>query len=156
MQTIPFINLLTDSLPKALMEKGRLSHPPMELFNDIRCNLENLLNTPQPYIFLPAVLELQGALVDYGLPSFFHYELIKEETGEEFCNLLEALISCYEPRLTNVKVFPDVVNQEQTTNFVKFFLEGEILWEDNSKSVIFSSQLEFKKSHFLVSPNIIQ
>ncbi|MGL4552063.1 MAG: type VI secretion system baseplate subunit TssE [Gemmataceae bacterium] len=68
-------------------------------------DLEALLNTRvRNVVWGRSLKELDGSLLDYGLPDFTHVSLASEDERGDFCRRIEAIIRAHEPRLISVRV----------------------------------------------------
>jgi type VI secretion system protein ImpF len=68
-------------------------------------DLEALLNTRVRNLTWGKHLkQLNGSLLDYGLPDFTHVSLASSDERDDFCRQIEAIIRTHEPRLMSVQV----------------------------------------------------
>lgn len=76
-----------------------------ELREAVRRDIENLLNTRQRCLPLPAGMnELLVSTVNYGIPDFSGVDLAAKERREEFRRAVEEAIRRFEPRFIKVAV----------------------------------------------------
>lgn len=95
-------------------------------YEDIRQNLENILNARLRYIAVPLELkEITNSLVNYGISDFRHLNYGSESMQKKIVEEVKTVIESFEPRASNVNVSID--NQSDTRNrTLKLFIELEI------------------------------
>lgn len=119
-----------------------------ELYDDIRKNLEEILNARTVYIEVPSYLsELASSIINYGLKDFSHYICTHKIMQHKLCNEVRNAISWFEPRLKNTSVYLE--NPEQPiSRVIKLRIEGEITIKKIAKTSVFESAMDLKNYHF--------
>lgn len=119
---------------------------------DIRCDLENLLNTPHlPISFSPGLFELIPSLVDYGTPSYLNYALATMNGQEIFCKKLEKIILFYETRLQNTKVtIQKKEGGDENKGILSFLIQGEINFLKRFEPISYDLLLSIDSCTFII------
>lgn len=119
------------------------------LLEGVRRDLEDLLNTRRRCVGAPPeYAQLQASLISYGLPDFTGADLGAPENRQQFCRVIEATISAFEPRLKNVKV-DEGDTGDLNARFV-FRIQAVIRSPQGLEEVVFDSALERATSAFAV------
>lgn len=125
---------LLDRLSGADSEPFPLSDTPAEcLSENIRVNLENLLNTRRPFLsFNPRYKELEQSIINYGIDDFSSIWLDSSGGYVQFCQHLQRTISLFESRLKNVSVTLEE-DPKQLVRSLKLRIKAELqgVSEDN-------------------------
>lgn len=102
-------------------------------------DLEALLNTRVRNVTWGSHLkQLNGSLLDYGLPDFSHVALVSEQDRIEFCRQLEAIIRQHEPRLMSVRVVP-LTNDVPIDRTFKFQIRAKLKMDPAPEPVQFDT-----------------
>jgi type VI secretion system protein ImpF len=113
-----------------------------ELRQSLRRDLENLLNTRWRCTSWPEDLEeLELSLVNYGIPDISGADLGSAQSREEFSQIVERVLECYEPRFKSVRVtmLPNSGLQDRT---LRFRIEALLYAEPAPEPVSFDSTME--------------
>ena len=113
-----------------------------ELKQSVRRDLENLLNTRRRWSGWPDHLEeLDGSLVNYGLPDISGLDLASDERREEFCRTLEAVIRNFEPRFVSVSIEIQK-DSEMLDRTLRLRIDGLLHATPAPEPVVFDSSVE--------------
>jgi type VI secretion system protein ImpF len=115
----------------------------------VRRDLEELLNTRQPYSDLPPqFVECRKSVLNYGLPDLNSLESYTPTQREQIGKVLEAIITLYEPRLRDVHVTLRS-GSEPTDRAIKFRVDAKLRL-DPAPEVAFDTILELMTGHYTV------
>lgn len=111
-----------------------------ELKATVRRNLEWLLNTRRTIVPVADTLkEVQQSLFVYGLPDISSFYLRSSNDQEILLRSMKQVVSLFEPRLTNVKVVLEPVNDARV---IRFGIEGLLRIDPAPEPVFFDTVLE--------------
>ena len=113
-----------------------------QLKSSVSRDLENLLNTRRRWMeFPPDSRELEGSLINYGIPDFTGLNMSVPAQREQTRAEIERVIRRFEPRLKNVVVTvePKVDEFERT---LRFRITGVLRTEPVPERVVFDSELK--------------
>jgi type VI secretion system protein ImpF len=121
-----------------------------DLKQSVRRDLENLLNTRQRSLPVPAHLaELKQSLVNYGTPDFTAGSMGALKDRQDFARLLQGIIVQYEPRFKSVKVaLLDAAEPLDRT--LRFRIDALLQAEPAPEPVVFDSILRPSTGDFEV------
>lgn len=121
-----------------------------ELKVSVREDLEHLLNTrvrcvPWP----PALKELKQSLVNYGIPDLTGSSLGTSKEREEFCRIIQAVISQFDRRLKklNVRLTDQSENLDRS---IRFTIDAVLQAEPTPEPIVFDSTLQLATGTFEV------
>ncbi len=102
----PLLHRLIDLDPHSLQEGQLGKFVDIEgLQNDIRNNLENVLNARTTSVQWPAHLKhIEQSILGYGMKDFSHRHFGNKQRQKQLCQEIKLLINRYEPRLKNIHV----------------------------------------------------
>jgi type VI secretion system protein ImpF len=90
--------------PQSAGTAWRQGYGVAEMVETVRRDLEDLLNTRQSHQGLPEdFVETHQSIVGYGLPDLTAITALTPQQREEIGRLLEAVVTCFEPRLRDVR-----------------------------------------------------
>ena len=137
------LDRLLDDDPGVSREPARNRHQILrELKQSVRRDLENLLNTRQRCLPVPAHLaELKQSLVNYGTPDFTAGSMGALKDRQDFARVLQAIITQYEPRFKSVKVAL-VDAAEPLDRTLRFRIDALLQAEPAPEPVVFDSILK--------------
>lgn len=125
----------------------------LNLAEDIRRDLEDMLNTPHSYVFLPPTLpELIPSLVDYGIPYNLRSHLATESGRTTFCKKIKAIISLYETRLQNVEVsYKSEINKEDDQGIMSILIQGEVNLKPETEPIVYTAVINSLTQTFVIN-----
>ena len=137
------LDRLLDDDPAAIRDPPRSRHQILrELKQSVRRDLENLLNTRQRCLPVPAHLaELKQSLVNYGTPDFTAGSMGALKDRQDFARVLQAIITQYEPRFKSVKVAL-VDAAEPLDRTLRFRIDALLKADPAPEPVVFDSTFE--------------
>jgi type VI secretion system protein ImpF len=136
--------------PEAVMSQDQQGYTVSQMIAAVHRDLEDLLNTRQTSVGLPAdCAEVQRSVVAYGMPDLTGLPAITPDQRAAIGRVLEALIQRYEPRLRDVKATLLDPGQ-QVQRMVKFRVEARLNVEP-APEVAFDTILELTTGHSTVS-----
>ena len=113
-----------------------------ELKQNIRRDLENLLNTRQRCTSWPENLdELELSLANYGIPDLTAGALGSSDAREEFYRVFETAIGLFEPRFTKVMV-EMLRNTDVLDRTLRFRINALLRAEPAPEPIVFDSALQ--------------
>jgi type VI secretion system protein ImpF len=113
-----------------------------ELKQNIRRDLENLLNTRQRCKSPPERLnELEVSLVNYGVPDLTGAALGSAERREDFRRVFEAVVRRFEPRFARVSV-EMLGNADPIDRTLRFRIDALLHAEPAPEPIVFDSALQ--------------
>lgn len=100
------MSCLIDDHPEVSAEAAKSSSMVLrQLKENVRANLENLLNTRISCVETPAQMPLLDcSLLNYGLEDIATVNLESNKHVQQFCRKMEETIRNYEPRIKSIKV----------------------------------------------------
>jgi type VI secretion system protein ImpF len=108
----------------------------------VRRDLENLLNTRVRHLTWPPHLsELNRSLINYGLPDFTSVSLGSSKEREDFCQIIQTVLTQLEPRLTRVSVVPLTTSEPLDRTF-RFRIDAMLRTEPAPEPIVFDSNVE--------------
>lgn len=146
------LDRLLDDEPQSQRElprsRGQLLR---DLKHAVRRDLENLLNTRWQYRSVPPELEeLQGSLVNYGIPDFSGARLSTAGGREQLRTIVEKSIEDFEPRLTKVRVTV-LPPGDELDRRLRLRIDAMLRVEPHPQPVVFDSELKQANSTFEVT-----
>lgn len=120
------------------------------LRQNLRRDLENLLNTRRSWLSTPAHLpELARSVIGYGLPDFSVQEMTSGDNTSWLCEEIARTITRFEPRLGRVQVqlqdplqAPLQSNQDSGNRLLHLRIDAVLLTDIQPEPVSFHSELE--------------
>jgi len=154
------MNSLLDRITEPFLNKKsqyNSTHRKEKLFESIRQDLENLLNTKKPCITIPNSLsELKQSIYSYGLADFLRAKLDSDNFLDIFSNEIISAIEKHEPRLSNVKISFDEKNTKNSVNnSLSFYLEALLLTDENVEEIRYESNIEQSTKKIILKPKSI-
>jgi type VI secretion system protein ImpF len=133
--------LLDDPNPSG--EPPRSSGQPLsQLKRSVTRDLENLLNTRRRWKeFPPESRDLEGSLINYGIPDFTGLNMSVPSERERTRAEIERVIRRFEPRLKNVVVTIEA-NENTFERTLRFRITGVLRTEPLPERVVFDSELK--------------
>lgn len=110
-----------------------------ELKRAVCRDLANLLNTRRRLLVFPDDVDLEGSIMDYGVPDVTGANLASSDARDDFLRSIEELIERFEPRLKNVEVRSQK-NADEHDRTVRFRIRATLAADP--EPVTFSSQLD--------------
>ena len=102
-------------------------------------DLEALLNTRVRNVtWEPHLTNLEGSLLDYGLPDFTHITLAGPEDRRIFCDQIASIIRTHEPRLIKVDV-KGIGNDAPVDRTFRFRIHAELNVDPEPEPIRFDS-----------------
>jgi type VI secretion system protein ImpF len=145
------LDRLIDKEPEVKRESARSrSQVIRELKISVREDLEHLLNTrvrcaPWP----PSLKELKQSLVNYGLPDLTGASLGTSKEREEFCRVIQGVISVFDRRLKKLSV--RLGDQSETADrAIRFTIDAVLQAEPTPEPIVFDSTLQLATGTFEV------
>lgn len=118
------------------------------LYEDIRQNLEGLLNSRLRYINnLIEFPELRDSLVAYGLNDFMHSSFGSKSMQEKLCKEIENIVSYFEPRIANAVVHLQN-SEDDISRILKIRIEGTVKALNEKVPAVFESSMDLNKHNF--------
>ena len=132
-------------LDRLLDSSGRTDHDAYysmhELRDSVQKDLNNLLNTRARFVSPdPNLKDIQGSIVNYGLPDLTSQPLNSEAGKHEFAAWIERAIKRFEPRFKNVAVTP--VARADAPDGVTFKVEAMLYADPAPEHVCFDSRID--------------
>ena len=113
-----------------------------ELKLSVSRDLEELLNTRRRCLeFPPQCRELEGTLIDYGIPDFTGLNMSLPAKREETRLEIERVIRRFEPRLTNVAVTVQT-NVDPLDRTLRLRITGTLRAKPITERLVFDSELK--------------
>lgn len=153
---------LLQSVLDRLVATGRPAEAPepsrdgslKELHDNVRRDLERLLNTRRTSLTWPAELtELEDSLLSYGLADFTGTDLATSEAQDAYCRTLERTIRHFEPRFVSVQV-ERVSSNDPVDPMLRFRVSALLHAEPEPEPLVLDSALDpatrnisFRKRH---------
>lgn len=146
----PLLTKLIDHEPGNTKEAQTLNHISIdELYDDLRLNLEHLLNTRvkiTPAAQLPSTL--QQSCIQYGIPDFSGYNFVSEKNHQALCQTIKHAIETFEPRLTHVNVILVDRDEIEIKRALTFRIEATIHLAQKRQLTSFESSLDIVNKNF--------
>ena len=118
----------------------------------VRRDLEELLNTRQTHVGLPAAYEqIHKSIVAYGLPDLVTLEAITSKHRETIAERIQRIVETFEPRLRDVKV-TYVPGENKSERSIKFKVDAK-LYVNPSPEVAFDTVLELSSGQYAIKQN---
>src|SRR5947209_7396274 len=115
----------------------------------VRRDLEELLNTRQPYSDLPPeYVQCRSSILNYGLPDLNSLQAYTPTQREEIGKILEAVIGVHEPRLRDIHVSLRG-GGEPTDRAIRFRVDAKLRL-DPAPEIAFDTILELMTGHYTV------
>lgn len=119
------------------------------MFQAVRRDLEELLNTRQTHVGFPEAFEqVHRSIVAYGLPDLATLEAITTKQREGIASRIQRIIEQFEPRLKDVKV-EYVPSENRSERSLKFKVDARLA-VDPSPEVAFDTVLELSSGQYEV------
>ena len=137
------LDRLIDDAPSQPEERSDRRHQTIdELRRSVRRDLETLLNTRHRISPWPEELEqLEHSLLNYGLPDLATVNVVDHDSKRRFTQLLEEIISHFEPRFKAVSVRP-LANADERDRSLRFRIEATLYADPLPETLNFNSVLE--------------
>ena len=149
-----FLNryLLEDAFPRHLRTRRvrETAYTLTELRRSVSRDLEALLNTRRELLdeLRPEFKELQGSLLNYGLPDFTAMSLLSPTDRKKVRRVIEQTINTFEPRLRSVEVTVDIPEGYQQA--LHFRIEALLDIDPNPEPVTFDAVLQLSTAKYNV------
>jgi type VI secretion system protein ImpF len=141
------LDRLTD--PQSAGTSAQRGYTVERMMAAVQRDLEELLNTRQPYADLPAeYVELHASVLTYGLPDLVSLEAVTPQQRSAIAGLLEAAVRRFEPRLRDVRATLLETGDEHDRR-VRFRIEGRLAVEP-APEVAFDTILELTTGQYSV------
>jgi type VI secretion system protein ImpF len=126
--------------PESTGTKGQPGYNLRQIFNSVREDLEDLLNTRRSYKVLETKYpELARSIATYGLPDLASIDTSTPGKQEAVGHVIEKIVALFEPRLRNVRIH--LVRTRAADMRATFHIDAE-LSVDPFPEVAFESVLE--------------
>ena len=123
-----------------------------QLRDSVRRDLQNLLNTRQRCLSWPRELsELNGSVINYGIPDITGANLAAKQAREDFLDSLSGLIRSNDPRFKSVKTIA-IENSDPLDRTLRFRIEAILRVETGAETVTFDFELEPVRRNFESGP----
>lgn len=117
----------------------------------IRRDVEAFFNTRRSAVpMLEEFEDLEGTILDYGVPDFVGKNLASPRRRQEFLRELEALLRRHEPRFKTLSVVP-LGNADTAQRSLRFRIDAVVFAEPAPENLQFNSRLEPISRSFSVS-----
>jgi type VI secretion system protein ImpF len=121
------------------------------LKDEVRRDLEWLLNTRRsPIAISPGMTGLKKSLVTYGLPDLCGITATDSSERDRLVKLLESVIRDFEPRLADVQVSFNPLDQDKTRSSLHYRINGMLRIDPAPEAVVFNTVLELGNRTFTV------
>lgn len=122
-----------------------------QLRNDLRRDLEDLLNTLQRAVAPPSDLTSLGrSIFDYGIPDLTDVDLSSAQQIEAFRGRLESTILQFDPRFRRVQVQVEAA-QDPSDHILRFRIDAVVFVYPAEEELVLHSYLEPSTRRFGVS-----
>lgn len=119
------------------------------LRENIRINIENLLNTKRSFLsWKPCYKQLVSSIINYGIDDFSGLWIDSLESCEGFCRQIETAIRLFEPRINNLVVYLEE-SPGLMSRTLQLRMEGKIKEGTEVESVVFHSMIS--SSNYLIN-----
>ena len=151
----PLLTKLTDHDPEKQNEVEVLNTVGFEiLHDDLRCSLENLLNSRLKIQSLPPSMEtLETSALTYGIPDFSGYNFLNEDSHRSLCRIIKKAIEAFEPRLHNVNVYLLDNETIEIKRALSFRIEATISVANKPHGTSFESAMDIVSRNFRFEHN---
>lgn len=148
----PLMTLLLDDNPQDMTEKNiTKSINVAQLYEDIRINLQRILNTRILGVHWPNHYDqLTQSILNYGIDDFTHSYFGTKQSQQELCKRLSDIIATYEPRLCAVQV-EALESDIAIDRLLKIRIEADINLVPTPIPAIFESCLDIANQYFTVN-----
>lgn len=149
-----FLNryLFEDAFPRHLRIRRvrETAYTLPELRRSVSRDLQALLNTRRELLeeLRPEFKELQGSLLNYGLPDFTAMSLLNPKDRKKVRRVIEQTINTFEPRLRSVEVTVDVPGGYQQA--LHFRIEALLDIDPDPEPVTFDAVLQLSTAKYNV------
>ena len=132
-------------LDRLLDSSGHKDHDSYYSMHELRASvqrdLNNLLNTRARFVSPdPKLKEIQGSIMNYGLPDLTSQPLNSEAGKLEFATWIERAIKRFEPRFKNVEVTP--VAKADSPDGVTFRVDAVLYADPAPEHISFDSKID--------------
>jgi type VI secretion system protein ImpF len=118
------------------------------LYEEIRQNLEHLLNARSKYIQWPDTYkELQHSIVNYGIADFTNSAFSNSDIQQKLCDQINTIIAHFENRLKKINVMI-TSDSDETDRTLKLRIEATMNLKPLPKSTVFESSIDMNKYQF--------
>ena len=129
--------------------KARRGYTVEQMFRAVQRDLEELLNTRQTHMGLPAEFhELHRSIYGYGLPDLTSLNAITTTQRSEIGRVIERMIEQFEPRLRDVSAVM-IEGSGTLERTVRFHIDARLCL-DPAPEVAFDTILELTTGHYAV------
>jgi type VI secretion system protein ImpF len=152
-----FLPSILDRLidPESGGTEARRGYTVRQMVDSVRRDLEELLNTRQSHQGLPEeFVEVSQSIVTYGLPDFSSIDASEASQKKDMGELIEAIVSLFEPRLRDVRAVP-VSSHDDDERKVRFYIEARLRMDPNPE-VAFETIVELMSGHTLIKERDIE
>jgi type VI secretion system protein ImpF len=145
----PLLRLLIDEAPDLSYEKNTPNYIGFQtLKNDIRDNLEMILNARRHYLTKPARLtQISESILNYGIVDFTQQYYSLDKNQSELREAIRKAITYFEPRLQAVRVTM-VEPEEGDERSFRIRIDGLIQIKPEPQQAAFESQLDLVRYQF--------
>ncbi len=145
----PLLYRLIDDSPDLQREKKNHAQIHLnEFYEQIRRNLENLLNTRLNYVvWSDDYDELKSSILNYGVSDFTLNYFGHKNAQIKLCQTIKETIGRFEPRIQKVNVVP-IENDSDLERILKLRIECEVLLKPTSVPAVFVSSLDVSSHKF--------
>jgi len=113
-----------------------------QLRESMRRDIEGFLNTRRRALPLPAELtNVQGTILDYGIPDFVGRTLASERRRKQFLRTIEDYLRRHEPRFKSVSL-EMLGNVDEVERSFHFRIDAVVYAEPAPESLLFDSRVE--------------
>lgn len=146
---LPLIERLLDDKPELAYEKRTKTEMSLEeLHDDIRNNLEHLLNTRSRLLMSDfAQDEVVNSVLNYGVIDFSHTYFGNRKAQDSLCAIIKKTLAHFEPRLERIVV--TALDEEETQRVLHLRIEAYIALKPEPKPAIFESSLDLSRQRFM-------
>jgi type VI secretion system protein ImpF len=141
--------LIDDTTAFTVNSSATIMFAESEQLEDIRINLEYILNTRKVYLDWPSSLnELNASIMNYGLNDFMHVYYGQQQAQNELCKHIKKIIGYFEPRLSKVNIQIHETNSN-INRILKLQIEANIYLQHKHETTIFESAFDIDKQSFI-------
>lgn len=152
---ISLLDKLIDEAPEQLTERPPTPSKQLSmLYESVRRDLENLLNTRQRSLSWPKELsEISASLYAYGVPDFMNYYTEDQVALTVFCQAITDLIKQFEPRFKEVNV--TIIQNANHSQLLRLRIDGLLYAEPQPEPIVLDSVLEPESQTFIFTETTI-
>lgn len=146
----PILDRLINDESKQLLKTLNPHQRELHIYESVRCNLENLVNTRlNSLLYLEEFQELRHSLFNYGIPDFTNNYLASNQNKVYFCQFLQQKIEKFEPRLKNLTLHMYEVEKSPIIT-LKLRIEALLLLNTSPERIIFDTAIETNNYSFYI------